>query len=391
MSGQRTAGSLRIKNLLPQFRSKPALPLKPPTIRHLQTIDPLARTLDATPLQLVAERLVDLEVTQVDATGPIETLTMSEARDLASLIEGDLIASRYQVERMLGRGGIGKVYLCTDLKTNAQVTVKTSLLPELEKHITAESDTYRALGRGRKNIVDCLATGENMIVLEFVQGEALTDFIINRPMTSVESIFQDHVIAALGIISDVFRGLEYAHDRGVVHADLSPDNILLTRGERGKKEVTIIDWGLGRAYPDREPGMMMGKPMYASPEQLRGEDIDLQTDIFQAGLVLNEMLTGRRPFRESSILVLIRRRLSGEAFETAGWTKSFAPLNRDLTLTIQNLILRMTGERRSEEEPGNGLVRFQSALEARLAVEKILAEIRPVASPLPPPNISPLD
>jgi len=187
----------------------------------------------------------------------------------------------------------------------------------------------------------------------------------------------DHTLAALRIIREVLVGLEYAHNRGEIHADISPDNILVHQKEAGlPAEVTIIDWGLGRTYAEREPGCILGKARYMAPEQAMGEDLDGRVDIYSIGVVLFEALTGAKALGDArNISDAIYRRIHGEAFNMPTLQRHLSLLDEGLRLEITNFMLRLTALSLTSTEESGGPTRYGSAYEARLAVEGILERI----------------
>ncbi|OGB86909.1 hypothetical protein A3J44_06620 [candidate division WOR-1 bacterium RIFCSPHIGHO2_02_FULL_45_12] len=324
---------------------------------------------------------------------------------LTNLNIGDLINGRYRVIGELGRGGLGTVFLCRDTRENRKVALKVDRGVDGGRWITAEIAAYKILGRRdpsetslNNTIVDVMAHGGNYIIMEVVPGKQLAEFIDCRGNYEIT----DYAIAALNIIRQVFRGLEYAHGKGILHADICPRNILVSRYGLEIEEVTIVDWGTGIAHQNREPNVVIGKTTYMSPEQARSEDLDPRSDIYSAGISLYFLLTGRRPFQnipfdqrlypETSLLMeSIYRRSTGDAFglpvapengPAMDWMEPVRGLAENFRLKIRAIVEKMTASDKEE--------RYGSAFAARLAVEAILDEMGN-PPPLPPQNIAPLD
>ncbi len=200
---------------------------------------------------------------------------------------------KYQVEKELGQGGFGRVYLAFDPDVGQKVAIKKILAkgdPDLLKRFQLEIRTTAALRH--KNIVTILASGEDQgdpyLVMEFLEGQTLKDVIQTRsPLPLLDRV---------RIMTQVAEGLGYANSKGVVHRDVKPENIMVLPDEN----VKIMDFGIALG-PNRntavtQTGGIIGTPPYLAPEQLRGSKANEQTDIFSYGDVYYELLTGVHPF-----------------------------------------------------------------------------------------------
>jgi len=220
------------------------------------------------------------------------------------------LADRYRFEQPLGRGGMARVYLAHDLVNDRKVALKV-LNPELSK--TVGEDRFRreirvASQLDHPNILRVLDSGqvEDLLwfTMPYVQGEDLGDLLLNEEMLPLPR--------ALAITRAVGAALAAAHEQGVVHRDIKPDNILL-EGDR----VMVADFGVARAVSDMHEkltatGMIVGTPVYMSPEQAGGEkEIDGRTDQYALAGVLYEMIAGEPPFRGPPPSATLLRRFAG--------------------------------------------------------------------------------
>ena len=213
----------------------------------------------------------------------------------------------YRIVSLLGEGGMGEVYRAKDTRLGRDVAVKvlTALTLSDQERILRFEQEARATGMlNHPNLLTIYDVGnENgtaYIVSELLEGETLRERLERGPLAPRRA-----VDAAL----QVANGLAAAHEKGVIHRDLKPDNIFLTRDGRAK----ILDFGIAKlsAKSDEggifsqaatEPGMVLGTVGYMSPEQVRGEKVDTRSDIFAFGAILYEMLTGVRAFKRSSAI-----------------------------------------------------------------------------------------
>jgi len=205
---------------------------------------------------------------------------------------------RYQLRRVLGRGAMGVVYEGFDPTLGRRVAVKTILkgatLDEETERAYSERFVKEAKAVGRLNhphIVQVHDFGEEneiaYLVMEFIQGRELRSFFAAR-----ERFEPAETVRIMGELLDA---LEFAHEAGVVHRDVKPANVMLD----GQRRVKLADFGVARVLDGAEQSMagtMVGTPAFMSPEQISGGKIDRRTDIFSAGVVLYQLLTGEQPF-----------------------------------------------------------------------------------------------
>ena len=206
---------------------------------------------------------------------------------------------RYRIVDELGRGAMGIVYKAEDPNLDRLVALKTIILPDDEE----EHGEYRkrffleakAAGKlNHPNVVTTFDCGEHegmaYLAMELLEGIDLRTRMMKQGVTALE---------AVEFARQVAEGLAYAHERGVVHRDIKPGNIMLNGGK-----AKIMDFGLARmrmADHKTSTGMVLGTPRYMSPEQISGQPVDQRSDIFSLGIVLYEMLTGTRLFSGENI------------------------------------------------------------------------------------------
>lgn len=290
--------------------------------------------------------------------------------------------SHYRVLQLLGGGGMGVVYRAEDLTLGRSVAIKflpaeSGSNPQALKRLYREARAASAMEH--RNICPIYELGEHQgqpfIVMQMLEGETLRDWISHATdQTSVSCIKQ---MVDLGM--QVCRGLEAAHEKGIIHRDIKPANIFITR--RG--EAKILDFGVAKFLhsdgsepetsdnqafsPTTQPGLewgvtltgdSMGTPSYLSPEQIRRENLDIRTDLFSFGLVLYEMATGQRAFSGDSPAAIQDAVLNSAAVRPR-------ELRPDLPVALENIINRAIQKDRD--------LRFQSAAEIGSELEQLAA------------------
>jgi len=261
----------------------------------------------------------------------------SELLNYGRFLPGSLLADRYRVVALLGRGGMGEVYRADDLTLGQPVALK--FLPEEAASDPALLERFRAEVRiARKvshpNVCRVYDVGEvdgqTYLSMEYVDGEDLASLL-----RRIGRLPNDK---ALDIARQLCAGLAAAHAKGVLHRDLKPANIMLD----GRGQAIITDFGLA-AFADQAQGAeaRSGTPAYMSPEQLSGKGVSEKSDIYALGLVLYELFTGRRAFSADNLADLVRSRAAGEISRPSSFVKDLDPL-------VERVILRCL-----EPEPGN--------------------------------------
>ncbi|KRF33262.1 Stk1 family PASTA domain-containing Ser/Thr kinase [Yonghaparkia sp. Soil809] len=229
-----------------------------------------------------------------------------------------LLAGRYQLGSLIGRGGMSDVHIATDARLGRRVAVKllkSSLASDPVFRTRFRQEAQAAARMAHPTIVRVFDAGEEsvtepgggetispFIVMEHVEGRLLKDVIADGPVDPAE---------ATRIIEGVLTALEYSHRAGVVHRDIKPGNIMITNSG----QVKVMDFGIARAVSDSaatvaQTSTILGTAQYFSPEQARGETVDARSDLYSTGVVLFEMLTGRAPFRGDSPVAVAYQHVS---------------------------------------------------------------------------------
>ncbi len=224
---------------------------------------------------------------------------------------GRVLGGRYRLIELLGEGGMATIYRAHDNQLDRDVAVKL-LRPQYGRDAgfiaRFRHEAQSAASLNHPNVVNVFDYGTDeagpFIVMELVDGENLAEILGERGFLPP--------IAAAGIAEQVAEALAAAHARGIVHRDIKPSNILLTRDGRAK----VVDFGIARALVEAQltlPGTTLGSVHYFSPEQARGEPVTAASDIYSMGLVLFEMVTGRRTWSGDTAGAVALARLGGPA------------------------------------------------------------------------------
>ncbi|MFV0134788.1 protein kinase domain-containing protein [Streptomyces sp. HMX87] len=263
-----------------------------------------------------------------------------------------LAGGRYQLRDLLGEGGMASVHLAYDSVLDRQVAIKT-LHTELGRE-QAFRERFRREAQAvakltHTNIVSVFDTGEDdldgmttpYIVMEYIEG---------RPLGSVldEDVRQQGAMPAdkaLKITADVLAALEISHEMGLVHRDIKPGNVMMTK--RGV--VKVMDFGIARAMQSgvtsmTQTGMVVGTPQYLSPEQALGRGVDARSDLYSVGIMLFQLVTGRLPFDADSPLAIAYAHVQEEPVAPSS-------VNRALPPAVDALVARALKKNPNERFP----------------------------------------
>jgi serine/threonine protein kinase len=243
----------------------------------------------------------------------------------ARALEGTTLG-KYRIERLLGEGAMGEVFLATHVDLGRPVALKT-----LKPQVAADrSLTERFFAEARavniirhENIVECTdlvndPTARSYIVMELLEGMTLG--------AAIEQVGRIPARRAARIVAQIADAIGAAHDKGIVHRDLKPENVFLIKRAGSTDYVKVLDFGIARLRPDlgvsaTQSGALIGTPAYMSPEQVRGEKAGPSSDIYALGAILFHMLTGRMPFVAQSMSLMLVAQLQ----ETPARVDKLAP------------------------------------------------------------------
>ena len=242
-------------------------------------------------------------------------------RSGATLEPGAIIRKKYEILSEIGRGGMGVVYRARHLIWNEEKALKVLVASGAAaqqglKGLMAEALVMRQLQHPhivRVEDADYTEDDQPFVVMEYVDGESVRQRVDREGPLAAD--------LALQIAAQTCSALSAAHQKGIVHRDIKPQNLLLAKGADGSETVKVIDFGIAKVREEAglgftgmmtgTTGLFVGTPGYASPEQalgMRGSDLDGRTDLYSLGLVLYEMLTGRLPFAgDTPVAVLVQR------------------------------------------------------------------------------------
>jgi len=227
------------------------------------------------------------------------------------LEKGKVLAGRYEILQLLGRGGMGAVYKARDMELDRLVALKLirselARNPEILRRFKQELILARQVTH--KNVIRIFDLGQSegirFITMDFVEGQDLCALLLERGKFPPEQ--------AARLMLQICHALEAAHTEGVIHRDLKPQNIMVTAEGR----VYVMDFGIARsAYLPgmTQTGALIGTPEYMSPEQARGEKLTERSDLFSLGVIFYELLTGKSPYPGDAPLATLWKRLLEKA------------------------------------------------------------------------------
>jgi eukaryotic-like serine/threonine-protein kinase len=226
-------------------------------------------------------------------------------------LPGGTVVGEYHIEKKIGEGGFGKVYSATHpvIGKRAAIKVLNQQFSSNAQVVSRFVEEARAVNKIRhRHIVDIFAfgtlpSGHQWFAMELLDGMPLSDWLSQNGRMKIEQ--------ALPVLRQVGRALDAAHAVGIAHRDLKPDNVFLTFDEDGSVFIKLLDFGIAKLLGESSAthrtrtGASMGTPLYMSPEQCHGAQVDQRTDVYSFGVMTHEILTGRLPFDGTSVLDLM--------------------------------------------------------------------------------------
>jgi len=284
---------------------------------------------------------------------------------------------KYQIQRVLGRGGMGTVYEALDPFINRKVALKTMIAgladnAELKTRFLREAQA--AGGLRHRNIVTVYDLGDDKgqpyIAMEFIEGTDLEKVIQNREPLTVEW--------KLDILRQVCEGLAYAHKAGIVHRDIKPANVRVTN----EGEVKIMDFGIAHLQSSTmtKSGLVLGTVHYMAPEQIEGQKVDHRADVFSVGAIAYELIAYKRPFDGDTITAVMYKIMHDRPDPKALPETEYAP-------RLQEIIMKALARDVRERYASLDDMRHDLAGMVRATPTRIGMRVDPsVARPAPPPR-----
>jgi serine/threonine protein kinase len=289
-----------------------------------------------------------MESSTTNDDGALSIDELSESQQYTNFLRPGNMLGPYQIEEVLAQGAMGTVYLAEHIRLGRSVALKV-LHQEHEAHrelvsrFVTEARAANQVDHANvveiTDFVDDKHSGLHYIVMEYLKGHDLAQLLEKERVLSPSR--------ALKIARQVSSALAAAHRAGIIHRDLKPDNIFLSERAGHEEFVKILDFGVAKIGGDQTiapiglsthmttPGMMLGTPLYMSPEQAYGKEVDLRTDIYSLGVILYHMLTGRVPFEGSNLADLAGKQMAGPPVAPS----QYADLPEQIPQPLEDLVM----------------------------------------------------
>jgi CheY-like chemotaxis protein len=281
---------------------------------------------------------------------------------VGELEPGTTFAERYSVLSTLGRGSTGIIYKAQHLFLNRLVALKVlhpQLVSEAESVARFKREAQAVSGLSHPNIIavydfGITPAGLPYLVMDYSEGQSLAQLIAERGKLSFNE--------ALPLFIQTCEALAHAHACGIIHRDIKPGNMLIVTGDDGKDQLKIVDFGIakmpagGEAMQITQNGDVLGSPLYMSPEQCMGADLDARTDIYSLGCVMYTVLVGQEPFVGENVLDTMYRRTVEEP-------RPFGELRSDLVVPSAMEQVVMKALRRERDKRYQSMRALQADLE----------------------------
>jgi eukaryotic-like serine/threonine-protein kinase len=293
---------------------------------------------------------------------------MDKDRNDTPMSSPQMLSNRYEIGDTLGFGGMSEVHRGRDIRLGRDVAVKV-LRADLARDPTFQlrfrREAQNAAALNHPAIVAVYDTGETdsssmplpYIVMEYVDGRTLRDIVKSEGPLSARR--------AMEVMADACAALDFSHRHGIVHRDVKPANIMITKSGA----VKVMDFGIARAVADGQAAVtqtaaVIGTAQYLSPEQARGESVDARSDVYAAGCVLFELLTGEPPFTGDSPVAVAYQHVREEP-------RKPSDVNKQVPASLDAVVLKALSK--------NPVNRYQSAAEMRADLVRVLSGQRPKA------------
>lgn len=269
-------------------------------------------------------------------------LTEPQRESWYGLQAGTVLADRYRIERLISRGGMGAVFEATQLGLDRSVAVKM-LLPTLSRDETVQ-ERFRREARSaatlrHPNIIQIFDYGISehgpYIVMEFARGKSLRAFLREGLPTINQTV---------ELMEQICSAIDSAHSAGIIHRDLKPDNIIIEQQASGNFSAKVLDFGIAKIREAQAEEIdtevinltganIIGSPVYMSPEQSLGLELDARSDVYSLGIVLYEMLTGQTPFGNAPLGTILLHQINSRP-------QSVSSLRQDISPVIESIVMK---------------------------------------------------
>jgi serine/threonine protein kinase/tetratricopeptide (TPR) repeat protein len=287
-----------------------------------------------------------------DEAGPSLEATGLEPEVAANALLGTVIDKHYEIMSVIGSGGMSVVYLAKDIRLKKIVALKM-MLPHLVANPLSmqrfQQEAEAASNLNHPNVVGVHNFGvskstQPYLIMDYCQGISLGNLIVEQGRLDLDR--------AVPIFIQIAGALSHAHEKGVIHRDLKPSNILVTQSAEQRDLIKIVDFGIAKILPQEgreaaqltQTGEIFGSPMYMSPEQCRGERLDVRSDIYSMGCVMYETLAGCPPIEGANMLEILFKHIN-EMPPRLTQTASGLPFPAKLEAIVFKTLAKDPGER----------------------------------------------
>jgi len=356
----------------------------------------------------MATRAYAIEDDDEGVPTPLQSVPSKAAAKDPEDLTGAVLAGRYRLRRLLDRGGMGNVYYAEHTAIGKRVAVKvlSAECAQSQSHRTRLLREAQACSRlAHENVIDIIDFGEApngsvFLAMELLRGETLATTLDRGPLAWAR---------AKSIILQICRALHAAHNQGILHRDVKPDNCFRIKRGANRDFIKMFDFGLAKIFRDGDgggrlttSGTIFGTPEYMSPEQTRGEPVDHRSDLYSTGIILYELVTGIVPFRGEHFMEIFKQQVSDPPIPPSEVNPAVSPALEQVILkaiakdpndryqSMQELATALTGvptERQTMDNTRAGL----AIIAGRNGTSSVPAEEAPRAQPGPakPAEISP--